>query len=121
MGEVSRAVKLKGEALAKAFLALCKQEGLPKPWREFRFAPPRRWRFDYAFHAHKVALEVEGGVWTRGRHTRGAGFLADAEKYNVATLNGWRVLRVTPDTLCSPETISMLREALAAPLTTEGT
>ena len=43
-----------------------------------------------------VAVEVEGGVWTGGRHTRGKGFEADCEKYNAATERGWRVLRVTP-------------------------
>jgi hypothetical protein len=46
-----------------------------------------------------IALEVEGGVWTRGRHTRGKGFLGDMEKYNAAALGGWCVLRVTPDRL----------------------
>ena len=28
-----------------------------------------------------------------GRHTWGAGFLADMEKYNTATMQGYRVLR----------------------------
>jgi hypothetical protein len=57
-----------------------------------------------------VALEVEGGVWTGGRHTRGAGFLKDVEKYNRAAVLGWRLLRVTPDKLVSFGTFEMLRE-----------
>lgn len=109
---MSRVVKLKGEALAKAFLALCEQSGLPEPLREFRFAPPRRFRFDYAFHEGKVALECEGGIWVLGRHNRGSGYTTDMTKYNLATLGGWRVFRVTPQQLCTPETIAMLREAL---------
>lgn len=101
------------------FPHVLKEEGLPEPLLELQFGKPRRWRFDYAWvveHAEgetKVALEVEGAVWTRGRHTRGAGFLADIEKYNRATVLGWKVLRCTPDTLCSKETIEMLREVLA--------
>ncbi|AZY50856.1 hypothetical protein ACLQ9F_12010 [Bordetella avium] len=63
--------------------------------REFRFAPPRRWRFDFAWPEQKFAVEIEGGVWTSGRHTRGAGFVADTEKYNAAALAGWKVLRFT--------------------------
>lgn len=43
-----------------------------------------------------IAIEVEGGAFTRGRHTRGAGFIGDMEKYNAATSMGWRVFRVTP-------------------------
>jgi len=67
--------------------------------REFRFAPPRRWRFDYAFPAHKVAVEIEGGVWARGRHVRPRGYAADCEKYTAAAALGWRVLRYTTDRL----------------------
>lgn len=67
---------------------------LPEPQREFRFSQDRRWRFDFAWPAQKVACEVEGATWANGRHTRGSGFEKDCEKYNAATLNGWRVLRV---------------------------
>ena len=73
--------------------------GLPEPVPEYRFAPPRRWRFDYAFPEFKLAVEIEGGAWIRGRHTRGKGFLADLEKYNAATLLGWSILRYAPDGL----------------------
>lgn len=69
---------------------------------EHKFAAPlRKWRFDAAIWRgqEKVALEVDGGVWTQGRHTRGAGWLKDAEKINTAAVLGWRVLHVTPDTI----------------------
>lgn len=68
---------------------------VPTPQQEFVFAPPRRWRFDFAWPKLKLAVEVEGGEWTRGRHFRSAGFKADAEKYFAADLRGWRVLRFT--------------------------
>ena len=94
------------------FRALCKEEGVPDPVAEHRFHPERRWRFDYAWPEAQVALEVEGGVWTRGRHVRGAGFTRDMEKYNAAALMGWIVLRTTPERLCSPETVGMVKRAL---------
>src|SRR5688572_10984501 len=81
------------------FPRICVAAGLPEPTPEHRFSPPRKWRFDFAWPDHRVALEVEGGAFTRGRHTRGAGFVKDMEKYNTATLAGWRVLRVTPSDL----------------------
>ena len=96
------------------FERLLRSVGLPAPVREHRFHPVRRWRFDYAWIDHKVALEVEGGVWTGGHHTRGVGFLGDVEKYNAAVLAGWRVVRVVPGKLCASATVGML-EALLAP------
>ena len=67
--------------------------GFPKPILEFRFHPTRKWRFDYAWPNRKVALELEGGIWSRGRHTRPLGFLEDMEKYNEAAAMNWLVLR----------------------------
>lgn len=66
-----------------------------KPDGEYRFHPERRWRFDFAYPDLKIAVEAEGGVFSAGRHTRGMGFVNDTEKYNQATLLGWRVFRYT--------------------------
>lgn len=93
----------------------CRAVGLPEPVREFVFASPRKWRFDYAWTAHKLAIEVEGGVWSQGRHTRGRGFVDDMNKYNRAALDGWCLLRCTPKALLSHATLEMIREALTAP------
>jgi len=97
------------------FFALLSRDGIVQPTTEHRFVPDRRWRFDFAWIAQKVALEVEGGVWTGGRHTRGAGFLGDCEKYNRGAVEGWAILRVTPSALCSRETIELIRRALKSP------
>lgn len=87
---------------------------LPAPVTEHSFHPERRWRFDYAWPDVKVALEVEGGIWTGGRHTSSAGFLKDMEKYNAAARLGWRVLRCTPKTLLSLDTVNAVKEARCA-------
>lgn len=104
--------KIQADARITDFQGWCKARGLPIPTPEHRFAPPRRWRFDWCWPDHNVVLEVEGGVWTQGRHSRGSGFLRDIEKYNDATLRGWRVFRCTPQTLKSRETLLLLTEAL---------
>lgn len=77
------------------FATVIEAAGLPAPEEEYRFATPRRWRFDYAWPIYRVALEVEGATWTGGRHVRGTGYEKDCEKYNEAALRGWTVLRVT--------------------------
>lgn len=71
------------------------ENGLPEPVREHFFALPRRWRFDLAFPEQRVAVEIEGGVYIKGRHSRGAGYEKDTEKYNTAAVLGWLVLRFT--------------------------
>lgn len=40
-------------------------------------------------------MEIEGGVWSRGRHVRGSGFEKDCEKHNEAAALGWSVFRFT--------------------------
>jgi len=68
---------------------------LPRPAVEYRFHPTRRWRFDFAWPALRLAVEIEGGEWNRGRHTRPRGFADDCEKYNAAAVSGWLVMRFT--------------------------
>lgn len=97
-------------AKQEGFMQFCSDNTLPTPVVEYRFFMERRWRFDYAWPLEKIALEVEGGIWTRGRHVRGTGFLADSEKYNCATLLGWRVVRTTPDALLSDATRDLLQK-----------
>jgi len=65
------------------------------PVLEYRFAPPRRYRFDMAFPEHKIAVEYEGLVSSKSRHTTLTGYSGDCSKYNLATCKGWRVLRYT--------------------------
>ena len=94
------------------FTVICKTDLGVECVKEYKFHPERRWRFDYAIPEYKIALEVEGGVWTQGRHTRPQGFLGDVEKYNTATLLGWRVFRTTPSELFRTATINLLKTAI---------
>ena len=72
---------------------------MPEPVAEHRFAPPRRFRLDFSFLDHLVAVELQGGTWIRGRHVRGKGYASDCEKRNLATSMGWRVFYFTTDML----------------------
>ena len=128
-----RAVRSKKPRLPKPdpwplFLRLCVSQGLPAPIREHGFAlPERRWMFDVAWVPQRVALEMDGGVWGKGkrcpvckqspagRHTRGSGWVKDTDKLNSAAAMGWRLLRCTPDTLNSPKTFAWIKRALDFP------
>lgn len=66
-------------------------------WAEWPFHPERKWRFDYARPDLKIAIEVDGGVFTGGRHSGGVGQVKDMEKCNNACALGWLVYHITPD------------------------
>lgn len=80
---------------------------------EHKFHDTRRWRFDFCILAHKIAIEVDGGVWSGGRHTRGAGFIADMEKLNEAAKLGWRVLRYTPQQIRKSDWLGDVKTCLS--------
>ena len=94
------------------FAALCDAHGLPRPEEEYRFHPVRRWRFDYCWPALKVALEVQGGGWVRGRHHRPRGYERDIEKLNEAQLLGWLVLWATPAQLDRGAALAWVKRAI---------
>ncbi len=85
---------------------------LEMPVQEYRFHETRKWRFDFAYPDQNLAIEVEGGIWSGGRHTRGKGYEDDCEKYNTAALRGWTVLRFTGDMIKKGLAITTIEEAL---------
>lgn len=94
------------------FTQICAKELGVECVKEYRFYKNRQWRFDYALPKYKIAIEVEGGVWTQGRHVRPVGFLGDMNKYNMATLMGWRLFRTTPKKLLTNDTLKLLKNAI---------
>ena len=94
------------------FIKLIKKELGLDCIAEYRFHPVRKWRADYAILSHKILIEQEGGVFSFGRHTRGAGYLKDMEKYNNATALGFKILRFTPSQLLSKDTIELMKKTI---------
>lgn len=95
--------------------ALCRADKLPVPVFELRFAPPRKWRFDVAWPSlsRPVALEIQGGLFVHGRHSRGAALEQEHEKLNAAAALGYRVLFSTPRQLAThwPSVVAAVRGA----------
>jgi hypothetical protein len=99
----------------KLVLAFLEQESLPLPVFEYQFALPRKWRFDLAWpdQHHRLALEVQGGIFSQGRHTRGPALLKEWEKLNRAASMGWRIVFVQPKDLCTLATARLIKRCLA--------
>ena len=90
------------------------QAGIPYE-REYRFAPPRRWRADFVVidwrHHVPLLVEVEGGSYTGG-HRRGRAYELDTEKASVAAILGYRVIRATPSQVNEGIALGWIRAAL---------
>lgn len=116
----------------KVVIAFFAEYGIPEPEFEHRFAKDigRKWRFDLSWetfasntyklaggdfpviHHCMVALEVQGGIFSHGRHTQGAALLDEWEKLNCAAVMGWRMLFCQPSELCMDATAQMIKRAL---------
>ena len=86
---------------------------LPKPHREYRFHPTRRWRFDLCWPEKMIAAEVEGGTWVKGRHVRPRAFEQDCIKYNEAALLGFIVFRFTTNMVTNGLALKTIERAMA--------
>ncbi|MDV2441685.1 hypothetical protein QR665_19840 [Acinetobacter gerneri] len=81
--------------------------------KEFQFNSGRKWRADFHLIGTKILIEVEGGIWSNGRHTRGKGYIADMEKYNSATALGYSVYRYSTEQVKSGLAIEEIRRLVS--------
>jgi len=116
---------------------VCAANGLPKPIFEHPFAPweggaegcghphqayvcglcgasRRRWRFDWCFPEIDLAIEIQGGVFTGGRHVHASSIMAEYEKLNNASICGWFLLLVTPKQVQTGEVFALIRRFMEA-------
>lgn len=71
----------------------------------------RQYRADYLIRSHNIIIEINGGQWTGGRHTRaskvkGKGYTTyenDLNKLNIAQINGFKILQFTYEQLARQE------------------
>ncbi len=118
----------------KVVIAFFAEHGIPEPEFEYRFHPDRKWRFDLSWPKYDreirdgngavvaiqtlnnaaggLALEVQGGIFSRGRHTQGAALIKEWEKLNRAAELGWRVIYCQPTELCMDATAQMIKRCL---------
>lgn len=82
------------QQFARQFEAQWALLGGPALEKEHYFNPDRKWHSDYLHRPTMTLIELEGGAYSGGRHTRPKGFIEDIFKYNSATMLGYRVIRV---------------------------
>ena len=106
-------VKRQGSVLEETLEFQLKCALMPRWEREFKFdATGRRWRFDFCWPDRRVAVELNGGSWVNGGHSRGTGFENDCYKHNAAVQQGWKVLVFTGKMVKSGEAIAEIERLL---------
>lgn len=106
----------KRERLERLLIAQCKQAEMPTPSHQFRglYHIPglKNKPFDLAWPEAKLLIEINGGEWSQGRHARGQGMIDDYNKWNTATLEGWKVLLFTGTQVKDETAITVVTRAL---------
>ncbi len=97
-----------GSELETLFLNTWRSCDGPELEREVCCLPPRKWRSDFLHRPSKTCIEVDGGTFSQGRHTRGDGFQRDCEKQNAHVLADYHVFRLTKAMITDP----VLREII---------
>lgn len=115
--EYKKAVaKEKRERLERLLLGQLKEAELPTPEHQYRglyHVPGLNNRpFDLAWPVDKLLVEINGGEWSQGRHARGQGMIDDYNKWNTATLEGWKVLLFTGTQVKDETAITVVTRAL---------
>ena len=90
----------------------CREIGLLQPIPEYPCIPGRKHRLDYAWPDHRVGLEIDGGMFTGGRHGGSPSAVRDVWKRNELTVRGWRGIHVAPSQLWKAQTWTWLRALL---------
>ncbi len=95
-----------------AFPAFCARMGLPRPIAEYQFHPSRKWRLDWYWPDHKLALEIQGGCFIKGGHSTGVGLQRDHEKFSECAPFGIRIVLCQPRQVFTPALADLIRRAL---------
>jgi very-short-patch-repair endonuclease len=102
------------EALEARLLRDMRAIGLPAPTREFKFHPTRKYRFDFAWDAYKLAVECDGGTGRVLAHNSPKGYQYDCERDAEASILGWTVLRFTGNQIKNGSAVTFVERWMKA-------
>lgn len=105
-----------GSELEDAFAWYLKVSGVATPERQYHFKAPghrQPYRLDFAWPDRLIAIEVDGGSYSGGRHTRGSGFETDCVRGFEAAIAGWRIGHVTGKMIDDGRAVALTERLLA--------
>ena len=102
----------KPSKLEALLLEKIREAQLPEPEREYKALKDRQFPWDLAWPEHRLLVEIQGGIYQRGAHSRGAGIERDMEKLNLATLAGYRSLQFSRGMIEDGTAVEVISRAL---------
>jgi hypothetical protein len=82
-------------------------------WCMYEVSERRRWRIDFAWPAQRLGVEIDGGSYIAGAHSRGPQTTRDNLKRCEMAIDGWRLLRIDGTMIRHGVALAMVRRALA--------
>ncbi len=105
-----------GSGLEDLLLAQIRAVGLPEPARQAKLLPDRKFLWDFAWKDHRLAVEVQGGVFLpKSGHNTGTGITRDCEKLCLIVVEGWRCLLVTGAQVRSGAALTWIERLIGRP------
>lgn len=80
--------------------------------RELKFSESRKWRVDFVWPKEIIAVEIQGGTHSKGRHVRGAGYEGDCEKLNALNELGYMTFWFTSAMVKDGRAIDQIKRVL---------
>ncbi len=114
LGVREAAARAEREELEDELAFALEAAGVEAPERQYAYVPDRKFSADFAWPAHRLLVEVQGGVYNRKAHGSVSGILRDIERGNEAALAGWRLLRVTSRMISDGDALELIERALGA-------
>lgn len=102
----------KPSSLEALLLEKIREAKLPEPIREYKALKDRQYPWDFSWPEHRLLVEIQGAIYQRGAHSRGAGIERDMEKLNLATLAGYRCMQFSRRMIEDGTAVEMIRQAL---------
>lgn len=100
-------------ALEELFLQLWNNKYPEIKWeREVRLSKKRRFRWDFFHPDSLVAVEIQGGIYIKSKHSTGQGITRDCEKLFLASEMGVAQFNLTPQMIGNKEYMNRLYEAI---------
>ena len=99
--------------LQQAFKTQCRMCGFPTPIEEYKAIHNRNYRWDFYFRAANLLVEIQGGIhMAKSGHNTGVGIERDAEKINLATCAGYKVMQVTGKMIKDGRAVQWIRQIM---------